>query len=406
MLLCRYSVTPPALLTSIDIRNFKSIRRANVTLERLNILVGPNGAGKSNFLDALHFISEAILTTPELAVTKRGGLLQILPISFDADPYKRLHRKFEDDDCPRFTTKWLLEDGSKVTYEFLMAVMRPPTRFIIQREKCHIETPDGQNVVFRVEEGRVVEGVGSLLGRIGRDRLYLATASAVPAFRPVFDAIAGMRFYDFHLGKIADPQPPDSGDFLLPDGSNLASVIKRMADSDPEGLERIIEYMQAINPSIASVRAIPIAKRRTLSFSLRQPGGPNQGQPRVNADYMSAGTLRSLAILTALFQNRNAPEKSGFIGIEEPEVAIHPGATAVLADAFFEASHFTQIVASSHSPDLLDSPRLTPESILAVSMENTGSAIRPMSESTKEAIRERLYSMGELMRVGHLTSEM
>lgn len=46
-------------LTRFELLNYKSITHCSVNLGPLMFLVGPNGAGKSNFLDALHFISDA-----------------------------------------------------------------------------------------------------------------------------------------------------------------------------------------------------------------------------------------------------------------------------------------------------------------------------------------------------------
>ena len=45
---------------------------------------------------------------------------------------------------------------------------------------------------------------------------------------------------------------------------------------------------------------------------------------------------------------------SGLIGLEEPELAIHPGAMAVLADTMKEASLRGQVLVATHSPDLIN----------------------------------------------------
>ena len=64
----------------------------------------------------------------------------------------------------------------------------------------------------------------------------------------------------------------------------------------------------------------------------------------------SDGTVRLLGVLTAFYQEGPA----SLIGVEEPELTIHPGALAVLADVMVEASSRTQVVATTHSPDLID----------------------------------------------------
>lgn len=68
---------------------------------------------------------------------------------------------------------------------------------------------------------------------------------------------------------------------------------------------------------------------------------------------MSDGTLRALGILAAIFQGSNGT-RVPLVAIEEPEVALHPAAAGVLLDGLRETSQFTQLLVTSHSPDVLD----------------------------------------------------
>ena len=59
--------------------------------------------------------------------------------------------------------------------------------------------------------------------------------------------------------------------------------------------------------------------------------------------------------LVALFQSTNWQRpKVPLVGVEEPEIALHPAAALVLLEAIREASRTTQILVTSHSPELLD----------------------------------------------------
>jgi len=60
-------------LLSIQARNFRSLRRVNVTLGSLNVLVGPNEAGKSNFLDLIEFLGDSARYDLADALERRGG---------------------------------------------------------------------------------------------------------------------------------------------------------------------------------------------------------------------------------------------------------------------------------------------------------------------------------------------
>ena len=90
------------------------------------------------------------------------------------------------------------------------------------------------------------------------------------------------------------------------------------------------------------------------------------------------------------------------VGVEEPEIALHPAAAGVLLDALRDAADKTQIIITSHSPDLLDDKDLDPESILAVEARDGTTTIAGIDEAGKSALYDRLYTTGELLRLDQL----
>lgn len=81
---------------------------------------------------------------------------------------------------------------------------------------------------------------------------------------------------------------------------------------------------------------------------VEEPGGELHD---FNLSQISDGTLRTLGLLTAFYQPA-APSK---IGIEEPELMIHPGALQVIKDAMetyvtFDSSRRAQVFLTTHSP--------------------------------------------------------
>ena len=98
-----------------------------------------------------------------------------------------------------------------------------------------------------------------------------------------------------------------------------------------------------------------------------------------------------------------APKKRVLlVGIEEPEIALHPAAAGVLLDGLRDAADKTQIIITSHSPDLLDDKELDPESILAVEAHDGITTIGHVHEAGRSAVRDRLYTTGELLRLNQL----
>jgi predicted ATPase len=106
----------------------------------------------------------------------------------------------------------------------------------------------------------------------------------------------------------------------------------------------------------------------------------------------SDGTLRILGILAALYQD--PPRK--LIAIEEPELTIHPGAMSVLWEEIESAAERSQIILTTHSPDLLDMCRA--EQLRVVEKVRGITEIGPIAEEQKKIIQQRLFAPGQLLR--------
>ncbi len=74
----------------------------------------------------------------------------------------------------------------------------------------------------------------------------------------------------------------------------------------------------------------------------------------------------------------------------------------VLRDALRAAAATVQIVVTSHSPDLLDDKSVRDDWILGVANEKGETKIGPIDEAGRSAIRDRLFTAGELLRLNQL----
>ena len=84
---------------------------------------------------------------------------------------------------------------------------------------------------------------------------------------------------------------------------------------------------------------------------------------------------------------------------------MHPAASAALREALSRASRKTQVIVTSHSPDLLDDHNISPESFLAVVSERGETRIGPLDQASREAMRDHLFSAGELLRLNQLAPD-
>lgn len=70
-----------------------------------------------------------------------------------------------------------------------------------------------------------------------------------------------------------------------------------------------------------------------------------------------------------------------------------------------DASRNVQIAITSHSPDLLDDDTLDNEALLAVDATEGDTRIAPLDQAGRSALRDRLYTAGELLRLNQLVPD-
>ncbi len=374
------------LLTRVTLRHYKSIAACTVDLGQLSILVGPNGSGKSNFLDALRFVGDSIRYSLDHALRDRGGINEVRRRSGGHPTHLGIRLEFA------------LPGGETGHYAFDIGAKREAA-YAVQREECLIRQGSVEHV-YEVANGEVQRCSVVNAPAPAADRLYLVSMSGIGAFRPLYDALAGMGFYNLNPESIRDLQAPDPGELLNRDGGNIASVLEALSRRAPDLKQRIEEYLSRVVPGVVGVDRVVVGPKETLAFS-QDVGAPHPW--RFYAAGMSDGTLRAFGVLVALFQRAgNGTSQRHLVGIEEPEIALHPAAATVLTDALQDASEHAQVLVTSHSPDLLDNESIPDGSLLAVVAERGKTLIGGLDSAGRSILRDRLYTPGELLRMDQI----
>ncbi|MDO5103552.1 MAG: AAA family ATPase [Lautropia sp.] len=380
-------MTKPVFIRRVVLRSYKSIAHCDIQLKPLTFLVGQNGAGKSNFLDALHFVKDALSNSLDNALAERGGLDEVRRRSSGHPNHLGIRLDFE------------LPDSRQGWYAFRIGAMANGG-YEVQQEECVLDAV-GKGPGFRISKGEV-QSSENTFPAVTRDRLALVAASGITAFRPVFDALTSMGFYNLNPKVMRELQKPQDGRLLKPVGENIASVIHHLQRAAPRQIADIQAYLNLVVPAVQHVERKAIGPMETLEF--RQAVSGARHPWRFLAQNMSDGTLRVLGVLTALLQS-NQDFAPSLIGIEEPETALHPAASAALREVLGRASQQTQVLVTSHSPDLLDDPALDPDSILAVVSEEGETRIAPLDDASRQVMRDHLFSAGELLRLNQLAPD-
>ena len=382
----------PVVIRRVVLRNYKSIAACEVSLAPLTFLVGANGSGKSNFLDSLRFLSDSLRTSLDHALRDRGTIKEVRRRSGGHPNHFALRVDFA------------LRDGGAGHYAFRVGA-KPGGGYEVQNEECRLlpGEPGAPSAHYHVRSGVVVQSSHTQLPVTLSDRLALVAAAGLPAFRPVYDALTAIEVYNLNPRAMSEMQRPDPGMLLRRDGANAASVLQ---NTDAATRIRINEYLSEIVPGVQSAEPKTIGAQETIEF--RQAVKGQQHPWHFIAASMSDGTLRALGILLAIHQQRpagNGAPAPSLIGLEEPETALHPAATSLLLAALRQSSHQTQILVTSHSPDLLDNPDIESASLLAVLNEDGLTRIGPIDAAGREMLRGRLFTPGELLRQNQLAPD-
>jgi predicted ATPase len=176
--------------------------------------------------------------------------------------------------------------------------------------------------------------------------------------------------------KLAAPSHPKNLNLNLPsDGEGLSSVLAGLHLEDIARFERVIGQLKAVVPGVEAVHVRLASLAQDLAgyevfFDIK-------GAPGIPASAVSDGTLLTLGLLTAI-ETHDSP----LVLIDDFERGLHPVAQADLVKqirAIQEERPDLQIVATSHSPYLLDS--FAAEEVLLTALDEDGYAVvKPLTD--------------------------
>jgi len=375
-------------INRVTLRNYKSIASCRIDLPNLTFLIGPNGSGKSNFLDSFRFVADSLKTSIDHALRDRGTIKEVRRRSGGHPNHFSIRLDFT------------LPDGAAGHLSFRVGA-RKDGGFEVQNEECRIMGGDLKENFYHVRSGNVVKSSLAMLPAALPDRLFLVAASGLAEFRPVFDALSRIEVYNLSPAEIKTMQKPDPGELLRREGGNIASVFQNL---DTAHQDKINQYLARIVRGLSEVQTRTLGSQETIEFRQAVKG---QRHPwTFLASSMSDGTLRAFGVLVAIFQSLKSTGISPrLIGLEEPEMALHPAASAVLLAALRQASQDTQILVTSHSPDLLDNEDIAPESIFAVDSIDGVTRIAGIDAAGRQLVRDKLFTPGELLRQNQLAPD-
>ncbi len=360
-------------LINLKLSRYSCVRDEAFSIEDMNIFIGPNASGKSTILDALRFLHEGLQGRDFRGpVSGRGGILH-------------LAWKGEEANQVLLTTQF--EENSN-RYEWVVQLSREGYGFSVREmvSELRANSPPVQLLLAEQGEGWWWSGEkqqGVPLKQSGTTcALSAASADATFPARNIAEFIDAWGFFDPNSFSLRGGWSGLESGRLDAYGRNLAERLFVLQRSSPDAFARIVSATQSILGLPTEVE--PRESEGRYYFAQKEPGL----QHPVHQVGASSGTLRVLALMTAIFEEAG----SSLVAIEEPENHVHPAAIAAFAEYLLKASRRVQILVTTHSPLLLDF--LNEPSAVCVVRRTDQEGTRVHREANPEGVRCALDASG------------
>lgn len=411
------------MIKQLKLTDWKSFAQADLYIDPLTILIGANASGKSNALDALLFlqrVSSGIGLFPAIAgdVTVpalRGGTEWVC---------RKPHKRFTlttildgNDDSQEYSYELTVEvNGTKaeVRDEKLVSLTHGP-RYSTVWEKQLFYTGQADSgtpgipVYFSTEK----KGRGKRID-LNRANTILAQTETLNVHKKVQE---GARAVLAQLKRIFvfDPIPSHMraysafADKLSTDGANIAGVLAGMDRVRKIEVENILtRYLKDLpERDIKRVWAEPVGKFQTDAMLYCEEGWEGEATHEIDARGMSDGTLRYLAIVTALLTR----EPGSLLVVEEVDNGLHPSRAHILLDMLRTQGRerAIDVIVTTHNPALLDAAGAGMVPFITVAHREEESGVSRLTQLDDLRQLPKLMGLGSLGRLaseGHIEAAL
>jgi len=327
------------MITAVQFRNFKALRSAALRLEPFNLFIGPSGSGKTSFIQAL------------LKLRSLAGL--------SATPAKELEGK--------------KPEGPQIDFHFA-----PPLDKVRVTLAC--TSDDLVCNALAVDHPPGPEGEGQ--------------------WAAVRQQLRGIRAFLFDHYAMAVPAKRSDSAELASNAANLAAVLAERRAREPGAMAHLEAGFCRILPEFSGLDFRDAGDGRVELLAQLADGGE-----ALAAEDLSQGTLYLLAILCLAHD----PHPPGLICIEEADRGVHPRLLREVRDAFYRLSHPlpgdrapVQVLATTHSPYLLDLFREHPEEIVMANKQGNAATFERLSDRADLLELMKDTNLGDLWYSGIL----
>jgi predicted ATPase len=352
------------MIERIIIENFKSIRKLDLELKPINILIGANGAGKSNFISFFKLSNRICEEKVQEFVGK------------NIDKFLYFGRKHSEHLVGRICFH------NNFLFTYAMLILGDSNDFVVVSNGGFVTPQEIENLFQNIHTTIPVELTENKFIKTDNEEAYKEMSEK---------CLKTFKIFHFHDTGSSSPMKRinklNDNRYLREDGENLAAYLYYIKEKHPKDFKKIELQIRSVAPFFDRFDLEPDRlDERQIELRWLEKGSDNS----FDAYDLSDGTLRFMALTTLLMQ----PNLPKVIIIDEPELGLHPFAINKLAALIRQvAAKGTQVIVATQSVNFVDN--FNPEDIIAVDREDNQSVFKRFnSEDLKEWLED--YTLGEL----------
>ena len=389
-------------LKSITIRNFKALQNIHLKeVPNFVVLVGANGSGKSTLFDVFGFLRDALTTNVRQALDARGRFAEVvtrghenesivieLQVSMTIEGRPRLvtyHLEIGlESDRPLVLREFLRYKRGSHGAPFYFLDFKSGSGYAIRNE----EDFDKPDLELEREEQKLESPDILAIKGLGQFQRFRAAS----ALRQLLE---NWHVSDFHISAARGRKEAiGSAEHLSETGENLPRVAQYLYEQHRPIFDVILERMRRRVPGISGVEP-ELTQDGYLILRFRDGTFKTPFLDR----YVSDGTIKMFAYLVLLHD----PKPHPLLCIEEPENQLYHSLMSELAEEFRDyARRGSQVMVSTHSPDLLNATRLE-EVFWLVKKDGLSEIRRAQDDLQVRKYMEEGDKMGYLWKQGFFT---